>query len=66
MCAKLIPVEGVSRAMEACAGAIVRAIEQMPARAEEIAAAVAKDGAAGARGFLHAWRMTSASCSPAR
>jgi hypothetical protein len=52
--------------MEACAGAIVRAIEQMPARAEEIAAAVAKDGAAGARGFLHAWRMTSASCSPAR
>jgi DNA-binding MarR family transcriptional regulator len=50
--ARLLPTDAVEDAMAACAEAITRTIEQMPARAEENAAAVAKDGVAGSRAFL--------------
>lgn len=46
---KLLPVEAVAAASRACAEKIIRAVEQQPSRADEIAAAVGKDGVAGAR-----------------
>jgi DNA-binding MarR family transcriptional regulator len=49
---KLLPVEDVEHAMVECAEAMVRIIDQVPGRAEEVAAAVASDGTAGARTFL--------------
>lgn len=49
---KLIPIEEARLAMERCAAEVVRVIDQMPAQAEDNAAAVAKDGTNGARNFL--------------
>ena len=49
---KLIPVEEVEQAMTTCAETMVRGIEQLPGRADDLAAAVARDGAAGARAAL--------------
>jgi len=51
---KLLPVEGVVSAISTCAEGIIRAIEQLPTRADELAAAVGKDGAQGARVALKA------------
>ncbi|BBE74351.1 hypothetical protein OHA_1_03982 [Pleomorphomonas sp. SM30] len=42
----------VERAMMRCAEALVRAIDNLPRRAEDIAGAVAKDGVPGARALL--------------
>jgi hypothetical protein len=49
---KLLPVQDVRRAMEKCAGVIVREIDQLPNNAEQIAAAYANDGARGVREVL--------------
>jgi DNA-binding MarR family transcriptional regulator len=49
---KLLPIADVEAAMTRCAEAMVRLIDQLPARADENAAAVAKDGTQGARMFL--------------
>jgi DNA-binding MarR family transcriptional regulator len=49
---RLLPIEDVERAMTACAEAMVRLIDQMPTRADDLAAAVARDGTQGARVFL--------------
>lgn len=49
---KLLPVADVVEAMTRCAEAMVRAIDQLPGRADDVAAAVAKDGAAGARAYM--------------
>ncbi len=49
---KLIPVADVEDAMTTCAETMVRGIEQLPGRADELAAAVARDGAVGARTLL--------------
>lgn len=49
---KLLPVEHVTAAMVRCAEALTRALEQMPTRADDLAAAVAKEGVTGARAFL--------------
>jgi DNA-binding MarR family transcriptional regulator len=49
---KLIPIEKIADAATQCAEALVRVIDQLPARADEVATAVAKDGEAGARAFL--------------
>ena len=49
---KLVRVDRVEAAMARCGGAFVRAVDQMRSRAEDCAAAVARDGAAGARKFL--------------
>lgn len=51
---KLLPVEHVTAAMLRCAEALTRALEQMPTRADDLAAAVAKEGVTGARAFLRA------------
>ncbi len=49
---KLLPVEQVEASMVLCAETISRALDQMTARADELAAAVAKEGTNGARSFL--------------
>lgn len=49
---KLIRVDDVERAMQACAEAIVNAINQLPSRADDLASSVAREGAPGARAFL--------------
>lgn len=51
---KLLPVEHVTAAMVRCAEALTRTLEQMPTRADDLAAAVAKEGVTGARAFLRA------------
>jgi len=48
----LIPIDQVRDAMAACGQAMGRLVDQMPTKAEEIAAAVARDGAPGARAIL--------------
>jgi hypothetical protein len=48
----LIPVADVEAAMTRCAESMVRLIDQLPARADESAEAVARDGVHGARMFL--------------
>lgn len=49
---KLLKVEDVVASMEKCAAVIVRELEALPNFADEIAAAIAKDGAGGARSVL--------------
>lgn len=49
---KLLPIEKIADAAASCADALNRVIDQLPARADEIASAVAKEGEAGARAFL--------------
>jgi DNA-binding MarR family transcriptional regulator len=49
---KLLPIENIAEAAAQCAEALNRVIDQLPARADEIASAVAKEGEAGARAFL--------------
>jgi DNA-binding MarR family transcriptional regulator len=49
---KLIPIEDAQDSMVKCAEGLVRVIDQVSARAEELAAAVAKDGEAGALTYL--------------
>jgi DNA-binding IscR family transcriptional regulator len=49
---KLLPIEKIADAAAQCAEALVRVIDQLPARADEVASAVAKEGEAGARAFL--------------
>jgi DNA-binding MarR family transcriptional regulator len=49
---KLLPIDDVEAAMVRCAEALTRSLDQMPTRADELAAAVAKDGVNGARAFL--------------
>lgn len=44
----------VTEAMARCSGAIVKLLDQMPGRADDLAAAVARDGAMGARAALKA------------
>ncbi|WP_127076158.1 MarR family transcriptional regulator [Rhodomicrobium lacus] len=48
----LLPIEDIEAAMVRCAEALTRAFEQLPTRADDLAAAVAKDGVNGARAFL--------------
>jgi phage terminase Nu1 subunit (DNA packaging protein) len=52
--AEVIETAEVAAAMARCAEALVRQIDQMPSRADDLAAAVARDGAAGARAALKA------------
>jgi hypothetical protein len=49
---KILSTDDVADAMSACAEAMVRAIDQISARADDIATAVAKNGSAGARQAL--------------
>jgi DNA-binding MarR family transcriptional regulator len=49
---KLLPIENIAEAAAQCAEALNRVIDQLPARADEIAAAVAKEGVSGVRSFL--------------
>lgn len=49
---KLVPVEALEQASIACAESLVRVFDQVVTRAEEVAAAVAKDGITGARATL--------------
>jgi DNA-binding MarR family transcriptional regulator len=49
---KLVAVEALASAAGAVAEAMVRAIDQMPGRADDLAAAVGKDGTTGARAAL--------------
>jgi DNA-binding MarR family transcriptional regulator len=51
---KLLPIEGVQAAAARMAEGLVRVIDQFPTRADEIAAAVAKNGTVGARDCLRA------------
>jgi len=51
---RLIEVESLRSATAACGEGLVRVIEQIVTRAEEVAAAVSKDGVLGARGALKA------------
>lgn len=51
---KLIPVVDVTHAMSRCAEVMVRTIDQITSRSEEIASAIASDGVAGARKELKA------------
>jgi hypothetical protein len=48
----LLPIENIAEAAAQCAEALNRVIDQLPARADEFAAAVAKEGASGVRAFL--------------
>jgi hypothetical protein len=50
--AVMISVDKVNAAMSRLAEVIVRAIEQLPGGAEDLASAVARDGVNGARTFL--------------
>lgn len=49
---KLLPVEDVTRAMERCAEMIVRDLDQLPAFADDLAAAFTRSGVAGLRDAL--------------
>ena len=49
---KLVPIDDVEKAMVRCAEALVRAIDRLPGRAEELASRVAQEGAQGARAIL--------------
>jgi len=49
---RLLPIEDVEASMVRCAEALTRAFDQLPTRADDLAAAVAKDGVNGARAFL--------------
>lgn len=49
---ELLRIEDARKAMEACAEAIVRDLGQLPTYADDVAAAVGKAGAAGARDAL--------------
>ena len=51
---KLLPIDEVEAAMVRCAEALAQAINQLPSRADDLAAAVAKEGTTGARAFLRA------------
>ena len=51
---KLLPVSSIEDAMTRCAEAMVRRIDQISSRADDLAAAVARDGGAGARRELKA------------
>lgn len=51
---RLLPVEDVEQSMVRVAESMVRVIDQMPLRADELANAVAKEGSVGARGVLKA------------
>lgn len=46
---KLLPVDSIEDAMTRCAEAMVRAIDQISSRSDDLAAAVAREGSAGAR-----------------
>jgi DNA-binding Lrp family transcriptional regulator len=48
----IVLTDDVERAMTRCAEVMVRAIDTLPRRAEDLAAAVAKDGVPGARAVL--------------
>jgi DNA-binding MarR family transcriptional regulator len=49
---ELVPVGEVREAMARCAGELVRVLETLPARASELATAIARDGEQGARAVL--------------
>ena len=49
---RLLSIEDVVDAMTRCAGAIVRGLDALPSSADDIAAAVARDGSYGARRLL--------------
>lgn len=49
---KLLPIDEVEKAMVRCAQALVRAIDRLPGRAEELASRVAHEGSQGARAIL--------------
>jgi DNA-binding MarR family transcriptional regulator len=49
---KLLPIADVEAAMVDCAEAMVRKIDQLPTLADQVASAVAREGALGARSFL--------------
>lgn len=49
---KLLAVEDVTRAMERCAAIIVRELEQLPNFADDLAAALSRDGVPGMRQVL--------------
>ena len=49
---KLAPIDAIEAAMVRCAEAMVRIIDQLPARADDLAIAVAAEGAPGARAAL--------------
>lgn len=51
---KLLPVDAVEAAMARCAAAMVRQIDQLPSRADDIATAVGVEGTLGARQALKA------------
>lgn len=49
---RLLPIKDVEDAMTRCAEAMVRVIDQISSRADDVSAAVARDGSQGARAFL--------------
>lgn len=49
---ELVPVADLAQAVAQCAEAIVAAVERLPQQANDVAAAVARDGHAGARSIL--------------
>jgi DNA-binding MarR family transcriptional regulator len=49
---RLLPIENIAVAAAQCAEALNRMIDQLPGRADEIAAAVAKEGVSGVRALL--------------
>lgn len=49
---QLLPIKDVEAAMVRCAEAMVRAVDQIGGRADDLAAAVARDGVGGARTIL--------------
>lgn len=53
---KVVPIDGVRDAIAKCAEKIVSAFESVPGKADELAAAVGKDGIQGARIFLKTYK----------
>lgn len=49
---RLLPIEGVTAAMARCAEVLVRDIDRLPAKADDLATAVSRNGAAGLREAL--------------
>jgi hypothetical protein len=49
---QLLKIEDVTRAMETCAAVIVREIDQLPTFADDLAAAMSRDGVQGMRAVL--------------
>jgi phage terminase Nu1 subunit (DNA packaging protein) len=49
---RLLPIEDVEHSMVRIAETMVRVIDQLPLRADEVANAIAKEGSVGARGIL--------------